>query len=72
MYEDWLETYELGIKPQTAYVTKGTFFKHILPELGNIPIQKDNDYAMPKACKFMGQTKEKQLPLFLELCLQNF
>ncbi len=64
VYEDWLETYELGVKPQSAYVTKGYFKNHILPELGQIPIQKITIMQCQKLVNTWVKQKKSNYRLF--------
>lgn len=40
LYELWLANYELTVKPSTLHNTKMFFDNHILPDLGNLYVEK--------------------------------
>ncbi|MER0123215.1 site-specific integrase [Streptococcus sp. ZJ100] len=54
--EAWLENYQNTVKPQTLRCTKATIKKHILPPLGQMPLEK---FSTPVAQKFINDLAKR-------------
>lgn len=72
VYNEWFETYKLGVKPQTIYVISKLFKKHILSEVGDIPIQKITIAQCQKMVNLWVSQKSSNYRTFLRYASKIF